>query len=346
MLAPTASLARLAISRGTASTVLFARSPAALVANANANASAAGMTPSRAIASPALGGSSSRGLATEAKVPKARTPSAAATKAKAAKDKERLKLKELRERERAKAKQEREKLKLKAKADKQKEKEKLRADAAKAKAAAKLKPWELFDEQGNKVPLPTETKPKRRGAFVLYMTDKIEQLKHDPQYHRQSADGQSKVSTAAIFAKAGGDWHTLDEAARKPYVDASKRELEEYNRKLAAWEAGLTDVDRKRMEAYNRALRKAGKTRTTKIPPRADAPSKPINAFIEYVKKRRVIAAERGEAAYPLPDFARKLGEEWKNMSEADKQPYQSVADQDLQRYNREMLEYRRRTEA
>lgn len=76
-----------------------------------------------------------------------------------------------------------------------------------------------------------------------------------------------------------------------------------------------------------------------------NSPKRPPNAFIHYCKKRRAdIAAQEGEPDVKGQALVRQFGEEWRTMSEADKQPYKALNDAALAEYEKEVEKYRAST--
>ncbi|EER09234.1 high mobility group protein, putative [Perkinsus marinus ATCC 50983] len=58
--------------------------------------------------------------------------------------------------------------------------------------------------------------------------------------------------------------------------------------------------------------------------------------FIFMQKNRQKIMEENGLQPKDIGEIAKKTGEMWKGMSEAEKAPYNKMADEDKQRYERE----------
>ncbi|CEL96609.1 unnamed protein product [Vitrella brassicaformis CCMP3155] len=65
-----------------------------------------------------------------------------------------------------------------------------------------------------------------------------------------------------------------------------------------------------------------------------DHPKKPKNAYSHYAAGRREELKEMGIKANLID---KKMGKEWREMEDEDKKPYVDMAEEDQQRYEREI---------
>jgi len=67
-------------------------------------------------------------------------------------------------------------------------------------------------------------------------------------------------------------------------------------------------------------------------------PKKPLSPYVFYSKEQRpLVKAEHPELAFG--DIGKFIAQQWKELSNEDKQKYQELADQDKQRYKLELVE-------
>jgi len=74
----------------------------------------------------------------------------------------------------------------------------------------------------------------------------------------------------------------------------------------------------------------------------ADAPRKPLTAFILFSNARRPALREEFPDM-PIPDIGRKIGELWREVSAEEKEKFEGAAREDKARYEQEMREYEAR---
>ncbi|KAI8341313.1 high mobility group box domain-containing protein [Chlamydoabsidia padenii] len=92
------------------------------------------------------------------------------------------------------------------------------------------------------------------------------------------------------------------------------------------------------------AATSAGPTTKKRVKKDVNAPKKNYSSYLHYCMANR----ERLMKAHPAlgqPDVAKLLGEEWRNLTDAQKEPFRKSADADKERYEKEMAEYKPATE-
>ena len=90
------------------------------------------------------------------------------------------------------------------------------------------------------------------------------------------------------------------------------------------------------------AAKKGKKAKAKKDP---NAPKKNLTAFFFFSNSKRAEVTAELKAANPdmkgVAEVGRKLGELWKAMSDADKEPFNAQAVADKERYEEEMERYK-----
>jgi hypothetical protein len=74
------------------------------------------------------------------------------------------------------------------------------------------------------------------------------------------------------------------------------------------------------------------------------APKNPLSAYLFFVTEQRAKLA--GKSNKSFSDLAKDLGNQWKEMSEEDKEPYKEAARKDKERYQFEKKAYERRKQS
>ena len=66
-----------------------------------------------------------------------------------------------------------------------------------------------------------------------------------------------------------------------------------------------------------------------------DGPKRPKSAFMYFSSERRVALREQ-KPGMTITDCSKIIGEEWKALTDEQKQPYNEMAMKDKERYNEE----------
>ncbi|CAO1613589.1 unnamed protein product [Sympodiomycopsis kandeliae] len=277
--------------------------------------------------------SSAKKTAAKAKAPK--KEKTAEQKALAEARKEKAKLAEQKRTERAKAKV----LKEKEKERKQKEKARVRlakekelerkAKERERKAKERTKPlkkWELRDENGRKIPLPTHNKPARTTSFVEFIKQQIAQNKSNPEFIGKNGS----FSSTLLFKSASSSWSGMSDAEKRPYKEAADKHNADYPRRLTEWENSLSQMDIARLEAWDAEQRKAYKAANKKAyhalaPKDPTRPIRPLTAFFRFLSEYRSRSTDASVA-----EMAKNGSAEWRALSEQEKKPYEEAASKDF----------------
>ncbi|EST04614.1 High mobility group box domain protein [Kalmanozyma brasiliensis GHG001] len=207
---------------------------------------------------------------------------------------------------------------------------------AKAPKKEKLKPWQARGADGKLLPLPSASKPTLRSSFLIYMSERVSQLKGDAQYQKTSPKTGAQVVDIVKMAKAvGAEWAQLPPHLKARYEAQHEQEKAAYEQALAEWKAALSPDDIKRQNAYIASQKKKGIKGTAFLRDPAK-PKRPNSAFFEFLNDLRA-----SEAVIPnITEFSKRGGERWKQMSAEQKAPYEQRALQALEQYKRDLEVY------
>lgn len=250
---------------------------------------------------------------------KAQLKAAKAAKAKEVKLQKQAKLKEKKQKEKARA-------QLKAAKQKEaqrKQQEKIKAQKAKQLAKPKkqkLEKWELLDENGKKVPLPTVNRPARLSSMTAFVRD----------FREEYAKTENKAQ-GDFLRLATEKWNSFSDAEKQRYAETARRHNADYPQRLEAWRNSLSEQDVARIKAYESARRRSA--RASRDPQR---PNVPMGAFLNFLAEVR----PSKPADQSSTDFVKESANRWRAMGEADKSSYIEKARKERDVYHRAMKEY------
>merc|ERR1719217_587175 len=123
--------------------------------------------------------------------------------------------------------------------------------------------------------------------------------------------------------KAGEIWGKMTDAQKKPYEDKAAKAKEQYEKDMASYEPDESQF-----------ITKKG-TKAAKDP---NAPKKAATAYFIWLNENRAkIIAENKLDSSKVAEVAKKAGEIWGKMTDAQKAPFAAKADKDKARYASEM---------
>ncbi|KAG6479630.1 hypothetical protein ZIOFF_063098 [Zingiber officinale] len=236
-----------------------------------------------------------------------------------------------------------------------KEHEKLQEELKKIQKLKEFKPTMSFplikslrgkdevkdEKKKNKGKKPAETK-KPCPAYVSWCKDQWNDVKKE----NPSADFK-EVSNVL-----GAKWKALSAVEKKPYEDKYQQEKEAYlevvkqdKREKEALklleEEQMQKTAMELLEQYlqfQQEVEKEGKkVRKEKDPLK---PKQPMSAFFLFSKERRETLLQEKKTILEISKIA---GEEWKNMMEEQKAPYEEIAKKLKENYNQEMELYKQK---
>ncbi|XP_062218765.1 high mobility group B protein 6-like [Phragmites australis] len=250
---------------------------------------------------------------------------------------------------------------------KEKEHERLQAELRKVQRAKEFKPTVSFplvesllekhqdgDDKGKK-----KGKKKGKGkagaerkkpcaAYALWLKDQWNEIK------KENTEADFKEVSNALAAK----WKALGAEEKQPYEELYRQEKEAYlqvvgqeRREAEAmklleeeqmrWTAKelLEQYLKFRQEAEDDNIKK-GKRRNNKKDKDPSKPKQPMSAYFVYSQERRAsLVAEKKN----VPEIGKITGEEWKNMTGAQKAPYEEVARRQKEEYHKQMEVYKQK---
>jgi structure-specific recognition protein 1 len=193
----------------------------------------------------------------------------------------------------------------------------------KAKKLASPKPLDEPTNDGSKRKQRAKKDPnapkKSLSAYLFFSNAKRDQVK------LENPDIAGKVGD--IAKKLGEMWKELSDADKEPYNKMAEQDKERYAREMANY-----------TPPENTGEPSPKKKKVKKDP---NAPKKSLSAYLFFSNaKRDQVKLENPDIAGKVGDIAKKLGEMWKELSDADKEPYNKMAEQDKERYAKEMEAY------
>jgi len=138
---------------------------------------------------------------------------------------------------------------------------------------------------------------------------------------------------AEVAKKAGELWKAMSEAERQPYEQKAKEQKEAYDKFIVTDEGkqALSDKKLAKAEAKSEKNDRACKA-AVKAVEKDDALKKPQSAYWLWLGDNRkrvedMCVSKKGS------DVARKAGEVWKALTDADRQPYEQKAKEKKEAY-------------
>ncbi|CAI0408629.1 unnamed protein product [Linum tenue] len=238
--------------------------------------------------------------------------------------------------------------------NKGKEQEKLQAELKKLQKLKEFKPNLNFqilkdNEQDDK----DKKKKKKGGAekkrpsqpYILWYKDQWAEMK------KENPNADFKEVSVILGAK----WKTVSAEEKKPYEEKYQAEKEAYLQVMAKEKREteamkLLEDDQKQKTAmelleqylqFKHEVEDQGnkKTKKEKDPLK---PKQPMSAFFIYSNERRSALVAENKT---ILEVAKITGEEWKNMTEKKKAPYEEIAKKNKENYLIEMEAYKLKKE-
>lgn len=205
-----------------------------------------------------------------------------------------------------------------------------------------IKEKELEKKDKKKKECPERKRPA--AAYALWCKDQWNEIK------KENPDADFKEVSNIMGAK----WKNLTPEEKKPYEEKYQAEKEAYlqiisKEKRETEAMKLLEEEQKQktaMELLNQYLEfKQEANKETKKPKKEKDPLKPkqpMSAFFLYSNERRANLLEAGNN---LLEASKIIGEEWKNMTEEQKTPYEEIAKENKGKYQQEMELYKQKKE-
>ncbi|CAH8275572.1 unnamed protein product [Arabidopsis lyrata] len=237
------------------------------------------------------------------------------------------------------------------------EQEKLKVELKKLQKMKEFKPNMTFacgqpsltqaeQEKANKKKKKDCPETKRpSSSYVLWCKDQWAEVK------KQNPEADFKETSNILGTK----WKSLSAEDKKPYEERYQVEKEAYLQVIAKEKREkeamkLLEDDQKQktamelLDQYLNFVQEAEQDNKKKNKKEKDPlkPKHPVSAFLVYANERRAALREDNKS---VVEVAKITGEEWKNLSDKKKAPYEEVAKKNKETYLQAMEEYKRTKE-
>jgi len=171
--------------------------------------------------------------------------------------------------------------------------------------------------------------PKRAmTAYMLFCQEKRTEIK----------DKNPDVGFGQVGKLLGEAWKELPTGDKAKYNEIAAKDKIRYQKDMAAYkaehpESSSDEEDKKK---------KPAKKKRKKDP---NAPKKPASAYFHFSKKMRPKIKEDNPAA-TFGELGKLLGAAWKGLPADEKKPYETAAEEDKQRYEKENKAYQSKKKA
>ena len=170
---------------------------------------------------------------------------------------------------------------------------------------------------------------KALSAFILFSNAKRAEVTAELKAANPDMKGVAEVGK-----KLGEMWKALSDAEKEPFNKMAADDKERYAKAME----GYTPP-----EGSDEPEPKKGKKAKAKKDP--NAPKKALSAFILFSNAKRAEVTAELKAANPdmkgVAEVGKKLGEMWKALSDAEKEPFNKMAAGDKERYAKAMEDYK-----
>ncbi|KAF7828162.1 high mobility group B protein 6-like [Senna tora] len=230
------------------------------------------------------------------------------------------------------------------------EQEKLQMELKKLQKLKEFKPtmnlpvvWDKEQEKKDKKKKNGCNEKKRPSPpYILWSKDQWAEIK------KANPEAEFKDITNMLGAK----WKTISEEEKQPYEEKYLIEKEAYLRVVAKEKREseamkLLEEEQKQktaMELLEQYMqfkleteKECKKNKKEKDPLK---PKHPVSAFILYTNDRRAAILAENKT---ILEVSKITGEEWKNMTEEQKRPYEEIAKKNKEKYVQEMEAYKQK---
>uniref|UniRef100_A0A914V4W5 HMG box domain-containing protein n=1 Tax=Plectus sambesii TaxID=2011161 RepID=A0A914V4W5_9BILA len=137
---------------------------------------------------------------------------------------------------------------------------------------------------------------------------------------------KEKFSNNIERLKAGHEaWKALSDAEKKRYESAHAKEMTNFEKDMKAWQDKMT------AEGHEDLLPEKARA---KLAADLGKPKRPLSPFMRYHSSLKLTGKS-------IVDHSRAAGEAWNKMSDAEKQSYTSGYSAEMEKYKKEMSEWR-----
>lgn len=157
-------------------------------------------------------------------------------------------------------------------------------------------------------------------AYVFFsIEERSNILKDDPN-----------INFGDISKKLSEKWKSLSENEKIPYINKSNEDKERFKKEMDEYKISESDED---IEENKKSEKKKRKKKNK------DEPKKALSAYLFFSMEERPKITEK-DPKMNFPDITKKVAEKWNSLDEKDKAPYVIKANNDKERYKRDMEQY------
>ncbi|KAI8053808.1 high mobility group box domain-containing protein [Syncephalis plumigaleata] len=163
-------------------------------------------------------------------------------------------------------------------------------------------------------------KPPTRSTngWMLFVND---------EFVKAKTDG-SVINLSEKTKEASVKWKSMSESEKQVYFDRATVETQRLQEAYAQWLSSLTQEQIVLLRCQQSLQRKKGKQIAMVRDPAK--PKRPSSSFFSFLNQRR--AALKDEGLIPV-EISKRVAQEWKAMSDAEKKPYVDEANKAYQEY-------------
>ncbi|KAJ4823729.1 High mobility group B protein 6 [Turnera subulata] len=236
--------------------------------------------------------------------------------------------------------------------NKGKEQEKLQMELKKLQKVKEFKPAITFpfvqslneNEKDNKKKKGGPERKRPSPAYALWCKDQWNEVK------KENPNAEFKEISNILGAK----WKNATAEEKRPYEEQYQAEKEAYLQVMAkekreAEAMKLLEDDHKQktamelLEQYLQFMQEAEKdTKKSKKEKDPLKPKQPMSAFFMFSNERRAALLAENKN---VTEVAKMIGEEWKNLTQKQKEPYEKMAKINKEKYVQEMEAYKQKKE-
>merc|ERR1712168_1048324 len=155
-------------------------------------------------------------------------------------------------------------------------------------------------------------RPKgRRTAFIFFS-------KHCREEHKRKYPMHS-IGIGEISRRCGEIWKAMTDREKAPYYEMAEEDKSRYEKEMTGWRPGQIFASSDGRDP--------------------GAPKRYMSSYIFFSNDYRPIVREK-DPTLTLPEVSRCLGIAWKSLTTEQRQMYEKRANEDKERYNRDMMVY------
>uniref|UniRef100_A0A914GXG9 HMG box domain-containing protein n=1 Tax=Globodera rostochiensis TaxID=31243 RepID=A0A914GXG9_GLORO len=192
---------------------------------------------------------------------------------------------------------------------------------------------------------------------ITNFSTSLDQSPTPKQIHTRLPPGYNAPNAFALFTKdqltgqSGGlkmvkivstNWKSLDEKEKQNYSERAKKigdELRDNFEKLT--DDQKKDLWDKHVEKMNKRRRLQMKMKLNKFHAETNRPKQPLSSYMLFVKERFVKHTEPFKTRDERLKFVVETGQQWRQMTDAEKKPYGDQAQGDRAEYRMELAEWK-----